>query len=316
MGASAGKAALPRAAAAVASWVRRVRPDVVHSSLMYSDLAVAMGRGRGPSVSTLCNVIDLEVRRVADPSLRANRTLVANRIWGAALRYRFRRVIAISEAVKASGHRSLSVPRGRFSIVPRASTVGDLVALPDAPPATPRIVSVGRLVPQKGHDTLIQALADARLADRAWHCEIVGDGPNREALAAQIQASGLEARVELMGQVPNAAARTARASLFVFPSQYEGLGVAAVEAASLGVPSIVSSIPALREIVTSPDLGWLVPPKDPRKLADAMVEALDDPELARRKGEALRARARARFSPQAMLEATLAVYERAMSKSA
>lgn len=317
LGAAAGKSALPRAAAAVARRVRAVQPDVVHSSLMYSDLAVALGRGRGPSVSTLCNVVDLSVRLAADPTVRPWRTQLANRAWGAALRTRFRRVIAISAAVEASGRRSLRVPADRFVVVPRASTVDAASAVSERRAAgPPSIISVGRLVPQKGHDTLIRALADARLRSRPWRCEIVGDGPCRDALAALIRDLELEDRVRLVGQVPNAVERTARASLFVFPSQFEGLGVAAVEAATLGVPSIVSSVPALLEIVTSPQMGWRVPPNDAPRLADAIVEALDDPERARQKGEALRTWARSRFSPRSMLEATVGVYEQAIDPSA
>ena len=311
----------PAAAAAVRRFIQKMRPDVVHSSLMYSDYAVAAAVLPGvPKVATLCNVLDIDVRHTADPRARPWRMWVANQLWSVALRSSYQQVIAISDAVKASGIRSLRLPPDMISIVGRAYThsgnrpstaqVAERQGGASADP--PLIINVGRLVPQKGQATLVRALARPQVRDYPWRCEIIGDGPQRKQLAALIDTLGLQERVILMGPIPNAVQRVASADLFVFPSQYEGLGVSAVEAASLGVPSILSAIPALSEIMGEPQNGWLVPPNDDGALAAAIASALGDPTDARRRGARLAQRAQAKYSPNAMVDATVRVYEAAL----
>lgn len=307
----ASKQMLPRAATAVRHWIAQARPDVVHSSLMHSDLATACAPSFVPKVATLCNILDVDIRRAADPRVRPYRMALANRLWGWALGARFDRIIAISEAVKASGERSLGLVADRITVVPRAFTFQRPAAVARNH-AVPLLLAVGRLVAQKGHDTLLKALADPRLRARRWRCEIVGDGPNRATLERLITDLALGDRVRLVGAIPRAAARIAAASVFVFPSRFEGLGVAAVEAASMAVPSILSSIPALREIVPDERYGWLAPPDTPTAWADAIIEVLDDPNQAERRARALGERTRRRFSPEAMVASTLEVYERVL----
>ena len=308
LGVGAGKRQIPAAAAAIRRFVAKVQPEVIHTSLMYSDIAVAGAGLRSiPKVATLCSLSDIGVRHEADPTARPWRMWAANQVWGASLRFAFSRIIAISEAVKDSAIRNLRLPADRFAVIPRAFTYQ-----PDRPPVRdtdcPLIVSVGRLVPLKGHAMLIDALATPAVRRLPWRCEIIGEGAERERLEAQIANLSLGDRIKLVGVMPRAAERVAEASLFVFPSQHEGLGVSAVEAASLSVPSIVSSIPALREIVPSDRYGWLVPPQQTAQWAAAIQQALEDPVQAQEKAKALGARTRARFSPEAMVNATVSVY--------
>ncbi len=136
------------------------------------------------------------------------------------------------------------------------------------------IVSVGRLSTEKGQGILIEAFArlrqkiDARLT-------IVGDGPLRAALEQQTRALHVEPFVTFTGFVADPLQVVARASLFVSPSHYEGLGNALIEAMACGVQVIATDAPhGSGEILEDGRWGTLVPVGDVRALAEAMVASL------------------------------------------
>lgn len=154
-----------------------------------------------------------------------------------------------------------------------------------APPPGGRVVlAVGRLVPQKGFELLIEAAAilerDAPL-DRLL---IVGGGPLRDDLASLAGRRGMEHRVELVGPVDPGAVRELmeRADLFAMPSvvapdgDRDALPVVVLEALAMGLPVVASDEVGLPEVVR-PEWGRLVPPGDPDALAAAIRELLDLP---------------------------------------
>lgn len=153
------------------------------------------------------------------------------------------------------------------------------------------LFSVGSLVPRKGYDVLIAAVAE--VADLDWRLVIVGprdrDRATAERIAAQISALGLGARVTLAGEVPRdrLAALYAAADLFVLASRFEGYGMAFTEAISYGLPVIGTTAGAIPEAVPE-GAGLLVPPDDVAALAAALRTLIGD----RRKRERLAAAAR------------------------
>ena len=127
------------------------------------------------------------------------------------------------------------------------------------------ILSVGLLVPRKGHDVLLRALA--RLTDLDWSLAIAGDATRDpvhadglRALAAEL---GIAQRIRLLGALPDAAleAEYARADLFALATRYEGYGMAAAEAVARGLPLAITAGGAIAEIVPE---------------AAAVVAAVDD----------------------------------------
>jgi glycosyltransferase involved in cell wall biosynthesis len=95
---------------------------------------------------------------------------------------------------------------------------------------------------------------------------------------------------------------------FVHPATAEGLGVAVLEASRAGLPVVAAAAGGVPEIVVPGETGWLVPPGDAEALGQALVQLLDDPDEARRRGAAARERVRTEFSVAAMVAGNLAVY--------
>jgi glycosyltransferase involved in cell wall biosynthesis len=150
------------------------------------------------------------------------------------------------------------------------------------------IIGVGTVVPRKGYDILVAALA--KLRDERWTCTIVG-GLDRDlacvnALRAQITELGLQERIHFAGVLGNDTinALYARSDLFALPSRYEGYGMAFAGAMSRGLPILATRAPAIPSTVP-PEAGILVEPDDVDALADALLALMRDPDLRRRLGD-------------------------------
>ena len=150
---------------------------------------------------------------------------------------------------------------------------------------TPMIIWVGRLVPIKGCDIFLKACAlvterrpDARIF-------IMGDGYLGDALKKFATEQGLDKSLRFMGHHSDIAAWMWAADLFVLSSINEGLGRVLVEAMSTHTPVVATEVGGVGEIIQDGINGSLVPPSDPEKLADAMLNLLEDPATAQRMGD-------------------------------
>jgi glycosyltransferase involved in cell wall biosynthesis len=131
---------------------------------------------------------------------------------------------------------------------------------------------VGRLAPEKGLDRLIAAWPEVRARHPAARLTLVGEGPERSALAEQIARLGLNQAVELPGAVADPVARLRAADLFVLPSREEGMSVALLEAMALGMPLVASAIPGNRQLIAAGVHGRLTLADDPAVLACAILD--------------------------------------------
>lgn len=152
---------------------------------------------------------------------------------------------------------------------------------PERPaPAGKAFVSLGRLARQKGHDIAIRAFRQVVDRHPDATLTILGDGPEREALDTLIRELDLERSVLLKGVVADPAPDLRAADAFVIASRWEGFGVAIIEALSTGLPVIAARCdfgPA--DIVTSPEIGTLVPVEDDAALADAIIRHIESPRV-------------------------------------
>ena len=157
-----------------------------------------------------------------------------------------------------------------------------------------RLLSVGAVVPRKGFDVLITALAT--LKDLSWQLTIAGDRTRDRNAAAQLDAviarHALENRVAVLGAVwpQRLAALYAEADLFVLASYFEGYGMAYAEAVAHGLPVIGTHAGAIADTVP-PDAGLLVEPGDIPAFAGALRRVIGDADLRRRLANAARAAA-------------------------
>ncbi len=246
-----------RGLARLARWLGSA--EVVHTHLWAGDVfggAAALVHPGLPVVSTEHNTGGDGPRRDALRRLLARRAAV----------------VAVSEAVAADARRR-GVPVER--VIENGVDLARFRPSP-LPPGPPwRLLAVGRLVPQKGLDRLVEALA--RLPEEVV-LEVAGEGPEGPALAAR--AGALGGRLRLLGFVEDVAGLYARAHLVVVPSRWEGFGLVAVEAMASGRPVLVSAVDALPSVVG--EAGVAVEAGDPAALARAVGGLLGDPVLLRR----------------------------------
>ncbi len=152
-------------------------------------------------------------------------------------------------------------------------------------------VTVARLVPQKGIDVLISAIALLSGSASEWPVVLVGDGPERQALEKQAAVEGVQDHVHFEGFRSDPEVLLAAASVFVLPSRFEGMPNALLEAMAAGLAVIVTDAsPGPLEVVEDRRCGIVVPSEDPHALAKAMSELVEDVDLRNRLGFAARER--------------------------
>ena len=163
----------------------------------------------------------------------------------------------------------------------------------------PIVGTVGRLAPQKGHETLLEA---AKLVPEAQFV-VVGDGELRSVLEAR---SG--ENVHFTGARDDVPGLLVSFSVYAQPSEYEGLCVAVLEAQAAGVPVVATPVGGLRETVVDGETGLVVPVGDAQALGAAIRRLLDDRALGERLAAEAQRRVRARYTLRRMIDETLALY--------
>jgi glycosyltransferase involved in cell wall biosynthesis len=168
----------------------------------------------------------------------------------------------------------------------------------------PVILSVGRLIEKKGLGDVIAAAEILRRRGHRFQVEIIGAGPLKPALEAQVQQLGLQDRVTFLGAQPQEAVRPAyrRATLFALPcvvsadGDRDGMPNVLLEAMASGVPVVSTAVVGIPEWIQSGRNGLLVDPRNPAMLADALDLLLADADLRDRLAQAARQTIEAHFA--------------------
>lgn len=177
-----------------------------------------------------------------------------------------------------------------------------------------RILSVGRLHWKKGYDYALQAVRD--LVDAGVACEyrIIGEGELTEAVRFTISDLGLQDVAQLLGPLSADQVRDElqRADVFLHAATSEGFCYAVVEAQAMELPVVTSDADGLPENVADGETGFVVPRRDARALADALVRLAKDTELRTRMGRAGRRRALSEFTVDREIDGFEALYRKAV----
>jgi glycosyltransferase involved in cell wall biosynthesis len=177
------------------------------------------------------------------------------------------------------------------------------------------IAHVGNIRPGKGHDNLIEAVAD--LASRRSDFLVVSIGVEKhdgdlDRVRTKAEQANLTDRIRFLGRRQDALSFVAASDVFVNPSEVEGLPVAVLEAMALGRPVVATAAGGVPTIVRDGETGLLVETSDPLALAKGIERLLDDRPLAARLGEAARDLVDSEYSLQPMIRATEDVYRRVL----
>jgi len=291
---------------ALAKIIKDEGVDIVHAHTRVSQVAAffACRMAKVPYVTTCHGYFKVRSRKLFDT-------------WGA-------KVIAISDAVAAHLEDDLGVDRARIRTIysgvdpdrfsneysePEKAAVRKELGLRRGPV----IGTIGRLSQIKGQRYLVQAMADVIDKRQDAQCLIVGDGEERGALENLARASGIRNSVFFISSNVDTARFLSIMDIFVFPSVKEGLGIALLEAMAAGVPCIASDIGGIRDIISAPSYGILVPVGNVKAMSDAIVKLAGDERLRQEIGQNSTVRVREKFSLDVMADKIIDLYKEVLN---
>lgn len=286
--------------------VKQLRPEIVHAhdphgvAMAATALSIAAPTPRPPLVAT---------RRIEFKIARNSFS-----------RWKYAQVdcfIAISRAVRdrlvADG-----IPRSKIEIVHEGVDVDRVAALPSGnvhallflPTGAPVVGTIGALVAQKDHHTLIEAAALVVREVPDVRFVVLGEGELRGALEEQIKHRHLERHVFLAGFRADVLELMKDFDVFALSSTHEGMCTSLIDAMAARKAAVATAVGGVPEVVVDGETGFLVPARDHRAMADRIAWLLKHETFRRRMGDAAAERARERFTVERMVEETAAVYDR------
>jgi len=268
---------------ALARHFRRTRPKAILSALTHMNIATILAA----RIAGVASRVVISERNQISAKAREARTRWQQAlyravpfVYGAA-----DRVVAVSAGVASDLSHFGRLPDGKIRVIHNPVFDPDIAALSRQPVAhswfvpggPPIILAVGRLHRQKGFDVLLEAFAKAR-AEVDCRLVILGEGPERAALAAQSERLGLAYDIDMPGFCENPFPLMARAGAFVLSSRWEGFPNALVEAMACGAPVIATDCPSgPHEILDGGRIAPLVPVDDADALGRALLATLSSP---------------------------------------
>lgn len=308
--------------------LRARRPDLIQTWLFEGDISARLATFFGPRIPIIntlhLTTYDAETIRAANWPPRKVAALQQIDKWTA---HRARPLfVACSQSVKDSAIRNLRVPPGDVRVIYNSIDQATLRCAPDEPRRLRQewqipgdgfvFINVGRLEPQKGQPVLLRAFRQVATAFPNTYLVFVGEGSQDQALPALARELGISERVRFFGRRTDVGACLEMADAFVFPSLFEGLPLAPIEAMFKGLPCVVTRIDPVLEMFADGETGMLVAPGSVDEFAVAMMKLYRDPELRRRLGTAARAEADARFDSSTGLAAWENLYHELAPRSA
>ena len=288
-----GRGRTPLVIVRTAQLLRRWRPQVVFSFMGFPSLVTGLGvklsQLKCAWFTSIQSVLSVEFGRLPGWFCRPILTWANGNI-------------VISRGIQESLESVFGVPRDKIITIPNPISFADFPAGGGGgAPRTDgkyRLITMGRLVEEKDHATLIRAFAKVRQRAEA-ELVILGEGPLRGSLESLCSQLNVAADVRMPGFSKNPVEDLRRADLFVLSSVVEGLGMALIEAMGAGLPAVSTNCPfGPREIIQNKKTGLLVGVGDSDALADAILWMHENPQDARRFAQDGMVRVRETFSTE------------------
>ncbi len=316
---------IPKGIRTLRTWLLANQPDLIHSHLWAANIIGRIaGRLTGTPVISSIHNPDHEAQAWDDG---ADVSLIKRRIVRALDRWTANagndRLIAVSNYVRQSANRHLRVPLDSIELVynpidtdlltsASPTSRAELLRACGLPSDSIILLNVARLSPQKGLLYALRALPSIRKQFPSAHLVSVGattDPRWLEQLEREATALDVKDHFHVLGGRRDVIDFLRACDVFIFPSLYEGLGIALIEAMAAGCACVASSAGPIPEVVSDGEDGILVPPADPEAIAAVVCRLLGDESLRRRLGTAATRTAFSRFQPQQSADALTKIYE-------
>jgi glycosyltransferase involved in cell wall biosynthesis len=286
----------------LAQYISESKPDIVHC---HSRRGADVLGGLAASFADVPAVVS---RRVDNTEMRII----------AALRYRpFKKVIAISEAI-AAVLRDRGVEEDRIVVIRSAVDAARFAEKPDCEAFRREfgidddafvMAAAGQLIPRKGHQFLLEAIANLRRRHASLRLVIFGEGYLNNQLRTQAESLGLGSCVQFAGFREDLDDFVGCFDLFVHPALAEGLGVATLKAQAAGVAVVGFAAGGMSEAVEDGQTGLLVPPENVEELERAIEKLVENDQFRQMLGRAGQERMQNEFSIATMADEHVEVYE-------
>jgi glycosyltransferase involved in cell wall biosynthesis len=300
----------PRMFHRISAVIREYRPQVVHTHnyVLRYVLPPALLHNPALMVHTIHNVAHLEVDRLGmflqrhSFGRRVQPVVIAEEGAASFERvYKTPRPPLIRNGIAVARYSGAAANRDRWRAQNGFSTA-DLL-----------FVCVARLYVQKNHKTLVEAFASGPATVAGAKLLLAGDGHLRNDVEAQVQSLGLAHKVHFLGRRDDIPELLAACDIFALASLWEGNPLSVMEAMAAGLPSVVTAVGGVPELVANEKQGLVVPPGDAAALSEAMMRLANDPAMRKTMGVAAAKRAKTEFDDRNMVEAYESLYDQLLS---
>jgi glycosyltransferase involved in cell wall biosynthesis len=275
------------------------------------DLIHVQSRNAAPQGAWLARHLSRPYVLTVHDYMQPRQSLKIDRAW-------CRRIIAVSDSVKADLLARTGLPAELVTVIHSGVDCeldgAECQVLP--PGRVPVIGTAGPLEAVKGFPFFLGAAARVLAAGRDVEFVIAGAGPEEENLRRLARELQIGEHVTFIPNLSDFSDALQAMDIFCLPSLQQGIGTVMLEAMALGRPVIGTRVGGVYRVIRDGETGLLVPPSDSVRLADSMLELLDDRDRARAIGAAARAEVQQEFSVEEMVRKTAALYREVLAETA
>lgn len=293
---------------AARQWVKKNHQafDIIHAQGRSGYLLHTIKSIRYKLVNTVHGLVKKEISNAKGFNLNTRLHSIVSQHFESGLLRHCSNALSVSQDLKQNLQTAL--PEVQLNVVPNGVSI-EHEETPDHAQASGRFLFVGRLHPVKGIFPLVNAMKNA---SKGMVLDIIGNGPQYQAIAQFIAEENLSDKVRLLGEQEHDKVMTLLPyyQALVLPSYYETQGIVLLEANARAVPVIASDIPAIRETVTDGENGLLCDPHHPEQFVSAMEEIMNNPEKARKMGALGRSKVLEHYSWKKIARETVNIYRK------